>query len=195
MLRFLDLAPYANAWPISISAGQRQRLAIARSLLVNNPLLFLDEPTVKLDAPGAHAVRAFIRRINREYGITVLLTTHFIFEAEELCDRVAIMDEGKIVSCDSVSRLRKHLQQYDSCTITCGEIPEDLLQQIAARPDVVSCTYGEGRLEISAEHLDRVLFGTLKSIRERQIDVLAVETNEPTLEDVFLNTIATEAVR
>ena len=192
MLEFLDLTPYASAWPMSISAGQRQRLAIARSLLVNNPLLFLDEPTVKLDARGAHAVRESIRRINREYGITVVLTTHFIFEAEELCDRVAIMDEGKIVSCDSVDRLRKHLQQYDSCILTCGDIPEDLLLQISAHPDVVSCTFSEGRLEVSAERLERVLFGVLKSVRERQIDVFAVETNEPTLEDIFLNTIAAE---
>jgi len=194
LLEFLDLTPYANAWPISISAGQRQRLAIARSLLVNNPLIFLDEPTVKLDARGAYAVREFIRRINREYGITVILTTHFIYEAEELCDRVAIMDEGKIVSCDSVDRLRKHLQQYDSCTLTCGDIPEDLLQQISAHPDVVSCTFIQGRLEFSAEHLERVLFGVLKSIRKRQIDVFAVETNEPTLEDVFLNTVSAEGV-
>ena len=192
LLEFLGLTPYASAWPISISAGQRQRLAIARSLLVNNPLLFLDEPTVKLDARGAQAVREFIRRINRKYGITVILTTHLIFEAEELCDRVAIMDEGKIVSCDSVDRLRKHLQQYDSCIITCSEIPEDLLLQIGAHPDVVSCTFSEGRLDISAEHLEHVLFGALKSIRGRQIEVFAVETNEPTLEDIFLNTIATE---
>jgi ABC-2 type transport system ATP-binding protein len=195
LLDFLDLTPYAGAWPMSISSGQRQRLAIARSLLVNNPLLFLDEPTVKLDAQGAHAVREFIRRINREYGITVILTTHFIFEAEELCDRVAIMDEGKIVSCDSVDRLRKHLQQYDSCVITCGEIPQDLLGQIGAHSDIVSCAFREGQLEVSAEHLGHVLFSTLKSIRERQIDVLAVETNEPTLEDVFLNTIAAEGAR
>jgi ABC-2 type transport system ATP-binding protein len=195
LLDFLDLTPYAGAWPMSISSGQRQRLAIARSLLVKNPLLFLDEPTVKLDAQGAHAVREFIRRINREYGITVILTTHFIFEAEELCDRVAIMDEGKIVSCDSVDRLRKHLQQYDSCVITCGEIPQDLLRQIGAHSDIVSCTFRGGQLEVSAEHLERVLFSTLKSIRERQIDVLAVETNEPTLEDVFLKTIAAEGAR
>lgn len=192
MLEFLDLAPYANAWPISISAGQRQRLAIARSLLVNNPLLFLDEPTVKLDASGAQRVREFVRRINHEYGITIILTTHLIFEAEELCDRVAIMDEGKIVSCDSVDRLRKHLQQYDSCVLACDEIPTDLLAQIASHPDMISCTFDSGQLEISAEHLERVLLHTLQTIREQGIEIYALETNEPTLEDVFLNTVAIE---
>ena len=74
-------------------------------------------------------------------------------------------------------------------------MPQDLLSQIGAHPDIVSCTFREGQLTVSAEHLGQVLFCTLKSIRERQIDVLAVETNEPTLEDVFLNTIAAEGAR
>jgi len=189
LLDFLDLKPYEDFWPMSISAGQRQRLAIARSLLVNNPILFLDEPTVKLDPRGAQAVREFIKRINGEYGITILLTTHFIFEAEELCDRVAIMDQGKIVSCDTVDRLRKHLQQYDSCLIACSDVPAELLGQIGAHPDVVSCSYHDHKLEISAEHLKNALYDVLKRIRAHQIDVYAIETNEPTLEDVFLNTV------
>jgi ABC-2 type transport system ATP-binding protein len=192
LLTFLDLAPYAAAWPMSISAGQRQRLAIARSLLVSNPLVFLDEPTVKLDAQGARAVRDLIRRINRETGITIILTTHFIFEAEELCDRVAIMDRGKIVSCDTVDRLRKHLQRYDSCSILCGPVREDLVAELGAHPDVVACSYDNGQLNIEAEHLELVLLWALKMVRERGIDVRSVETHEPSLEDVFLSTIAAE---
>jgi len=82
MLDFLDLRQYENHWPMSISAGNRQKLTIARSLLVKNPILFLDEPTVKLDAKGAEAVRELVQRINREFGTTVILTTHYIFEAE-----------------------------------------------------------------------------------------------------------------
>lgn len=190
MLTFLDLKDYENFWPMSISAGMRQRLAIARSLLVKNPILFLDEPTVKLDATGAQAVRDFIRKINRDFGITVILTTHFIFEAEELCDRVAIMDHGKIISCDSVSQLRKNLQQYDSCTIACDPLPEGVLAQLRANQDVVACSFADGKLEISAENLGSVLFSTLKLLREHRLDIYTVETNEPTLEDVFVNTVA-----
>jgi ABC-2 type transport system ATP-binding protein len=193
LLEFLDLKRYEGHWPMSISAGQRQRLAIARSLLVSNPILFLDEPTVKLDAQGAQAVRTLIKRINAEAGITVLLTTHMIFEAEELCDRVAIMDQGKLVSCDTVANLRKHLQQYDSCAITCGELGADLRAQLAtelaAHPAVVACTFEGSTLEISAEHLERVLYDALKLLRAHKIDVHGVESNEPTLEDVFLNTV------
>ncbi|MBN2391031.1 MAG: ABC transporter ATP-binding protein [Anaerolineae bacterium] len=190
LLAFLDLKAYENFWPMSISAGMRQRLAIARSLLVKNPILFLDEPTVKLDATGAQAVRDFIRKINHEFEITVILTTHFIFEAEELCDRVAIMDHGKIISCDSVSQLRKNLQQYDSCIIACDPLPDGVLQQLQAHEEVVTCTYSDGKLEISAENLGHVLFATLKLLREHHLDIYAVETNEPTLEDVFVHTVA-----
>ena len=198
LLTFLDLKPYENHWPISISAGMRQRLAIARSLLVHNPILFLDEPTVKLDAAGAHAVREFIRKINREFGITIILTTHFIFEAERLCDRVAIMDEGKIISCDSVANLRRHLQRYDSSVIQCGEVPEPLRREVSrhlgALPQVVSCSFRGDRaeaaqLEISADPLESVLFDALKILRAHGIDIHAVDTNEPSLEEVFLNTV------
>ena len=97
------------------------------------------------------------------------------------------------MSNDTVANLRKHLQQYDSCTITCGEVPgelrAELCAQLGALPDVVSCSFADGRLEISAEHLERVLYETLKRIRAHRIDVYAVESNEPTLEDVFLNTV------
>jgi len=198
LLTFLDLKSYEDHWPISISAGMRQRLAIARSLLVHNPILFLDEPTVKLDAAGAHAVREFIRKINREFGITIILTTHFIFEAERLCDRVAIMDEGRIISCDSVANLRRHLQRYDSSVIQCGEVPESLRREVrrhlGALPQVMSCSFQGDRaeaaqLEISADPLESVLFDALKILRAHGIDIHAVDTNEPSLEDIFLNTV------
>jgi ABC-2 type transport system ATP-binding protein len=192
LLHFLGLAEYADFWPMSISAGMRQRLAIARSLLVQNPILFLDEPTVKLDAGGAQAVRDFIRRINSQFGITVLLTTHLIFEAEELCDRVAIMDAGRIVSCDSVANLRKHLQQYDSCAIACDPLPPDVQRRIRNQAGVVSCDFLESGFTFAAENLEQVLFATLKLLRGNNIAIHGVETRRPTLEDVFVQMTRTE---
>jgi len=112
MLGFLNLKQYEHHWPMSVSAGNRQKLAIARSLLVKNPILFLDEPTVKLDAKGAEAVRELVKKINGEFGTTIILTTHYIFEAEELCGRVAIMHKGQIKSCDTVENLGGNLHRY-----------------------------------------------------------------------------------
>jgi len=76
-----------------ISAGLRQRLAIARTLLAGNPLVFLDEPTVKLDPRGAQRIRSFVAELRLVYGVSVVLTTHDMFEADELCDRIAILEQ------------------------------------------------------------------------------------------------------
>ena len=154
-------------------------------------MVFLDEPTVKLDSKGAKSVRDFIKKINKEFGITIILTTHFIFEAEELCERVAIMDRGKIISCDTVDKLRKSLQRYDSVLIECSEMPEDVIAQIKAWENVVECNYSKGKVEISSEKLEDTLFYALKLLRENRIDIYSIETNEPTLEDIFISTIKT----
>ena len=188
-MEFLGLAEYASFWPMSISAGMRQRLAIARSLLVRNPILFLDEPTVKLDA-GAQAVRDLISKINREFGITILLTTHMLFEAEELCDRVAIMDHGKILICEEVVRLRRRLQQYDSCAITCSDVPESTLHAIRSLDNVVTANFVQSRLEIETENLESVLNDALKTLRNSRVDIWSVKSHQPALEDVFLATVA-----
>jgi ABC-2 type transport system ATP-binding protein len=97
LLARLGLADKADAWPMHISAGQRQRLALARSLLAENRLVFLDEPTNKLDLEGVQSVRALIADLNRRHGVTVLLTTHVMEEAEDLCSEIALMDQGRIV--------------------------------------------------------------------------------------------------
>jgi ABC-2 type transport system ATP-binding protein len=190
MLDFLDLRQYESHWPMSISAGNRQKLAIARSLLVKNPILFLDEPTVKLDAKGAEAVRELVKKINSEFGTTVILTTHYIFEAEELCERVAIMHKGKIVSCDTVENLRHNLQKYDELTISCNEVEAGTLNAIRSLSYVTACERSDTGLVIQAHGLREHFIEILRLLREYGVSIRGVETNEPTLEDIFVDTIA-----
>lgn len=191
VLSFLNLKESENSWPISISAGMRQKLAIARSLLVQNPILFLDEPTVKLDAKGAGNIREFIKRINKEFNTTIILTTHYIFEAEELCERVAIMDKGKILSCDSVDKLRSNLQKFDSFTIECDRISAGLLEKIKLNKNVLKCIYDDTILSITTDKIENSLNSTLKILRKENVDIYSIETNELTLEDIFIK-ITTE---
>jgi ABC-2 type transport system ATP-binding protein len=90
-----------------LSSGQRQRLALAKGFLTQAPILLCDEPTVGLDPNAAHAARTLLKdEVNRKRGQTVLLTTHYMQEADQLCDRVAIMDRGLIIACDSPDRLK-----------------------------------------------------------------------------------------
>lgn len=189
MLELLELKEYENFWPMSISAGTRQRLAIARSLLVKNPVIFLDEPTVKLDAKGAKSVRHFIRKVNEEYGITIILTTHYIHEAEEICGRVAIMDKGKIVSCGLVDELRKALRKYDSAVIACGHVPLELLHKMRKWSRVISCEYNGGKIELTSEHIEDGLREALILLRSNNIEIMSIASNQPTLEEIFVSTL------
>ena len=98
LLGKLGLEAKADFWPMHISAGQRQRLALARSLLAENRLVFLDEPTNKLDLEGVRSVRQMISELNREQGATIVLTTHVMEEAEELCGEIALLRQGELIA-------------------------------------------------------------------------------------------------
>ncbi|MDG0889186.1 ABC transporter ATP-binding protein [Paracholeplasma manati] len=189
MLDFLDLRQYENHWPMSISAGNRQKLAIARSLLVKNPVIFLDEPTVKLDTKGAEAVRSLVGRINQEFGITVILTTHYIFEAEELCERVAIMNKGKIISCDTVEKLRKNLQKYEELSIACKPMTEEIIDEIKGLSYVIDCEYRSEKIFIHMQNPHEKLIEILKILRSHHIEISEISTNESSLEDIYNYTI------
>jgi ABC-2 type transport system ATP-binding protein len=109
LLAQLGLGDKADAWPMFISAGQRQRLALARSLLAQNRLVFLDEPTNKLDLDGVRSVRTMIAALNSRYGVTVLLTTHVMEEAEELCSEIALLRQGELIAHQRTSDLAQTL--------------------------------------------------------------------------------------
>jgi ABC-2 type transport system ATP-binding protein len=189
MLDFLNLRQYEHHWPMSISAGNRQKLAIARSLLVKNPILFLDEPTVKLDAKGAEAVRELVKKINQEFGTTIILTTHYIFEAEELCGRVAIMHKGKIKSCDTVDNLRKNLRRYDELIVHSNKLDPGIFTVINQLPYVISSGSSKNTMTIKIENLKKKINETLKILLEKNVQINGIESNEPTLEEIFVDTI------
>ncbi|MCL2832861.1 MAG: ABC transporter ATP-binding protein [Treponema sp.] len=194
MLLFLNLKKYENHWPMSISAGNRQKLAIARSLLVYNPILFLDEPTVKLDAAGAETVRGLVKKINAEFGTTIILTTHYIFEAEELCGRVAIMHKGKIKSCGTVENLRHDLKRYDELIVRGSGLDTFPAGALKAQPFVITADLQpagnkSGALVIQAAELKTHLNFILKCLLDNGVQINSMETIEPTLEDIFMDAI------
>ena len=118
LLGTLGLVEKADAWPMHISAGQRQRLALARSLLAKNRLIFLDEPTNKLDLDGVRSVRRMIGDLNREQGATIVLTTHVMEEAEELCSEIALLRQGELVAHQPTAELIRSLQVARPIAVT-----------------------------------------------------------------------------
>lgn len=124
LLGTLGLVEKADFWPMYISAGQRQRLALARSLLAENRLVFLDEPTNKLDLDGVRSVRRMIAELNRGRGVTIVLTTHVMEEAEELCGEIALLRKGELIAHQPTSELSHSLHLARPITLIARHIEE-----------------------------------------------------------------------
>src|SRR5947209_2672934 len=119
MLNVVGLTEKAGSRVSHLSTGQRQKINFCRGFITDPKTLFLDEPTLGLDVTSARAIRSFVREWMREApGRTILLTTHYMAEADELCDRLAIIDRGKVLACDTPGNLKKRVQKYPLFELT-----------------------------------------------------------------------------
>jgi ABC-2 type transport system ATP-binding protein len=190
LLAVVDLVAAQDAWPMHISAGMRQRLAIARSLLARNPLIFLDEPTVKLDPEGARRIRSFIAELRVRYGVTIILTTHYMFEAEELCDRIAIMDMGRIIALDTPAELKGLVGGERRIEVEVVEVPAALMETVRQLPAVLTATIdrddtGGETLSLHTTDITATTTPLLALLRAHGVTIRAVRSHEPALEEVF----------
>jgi ABC-2 type transport system ATP-binding protein len=168
-----------------LSGGQAQRLSIALAL-VNEPVVtFLDEPTTGLDPRARRALWDVIRAINGA-GTTVVITTHYMEEAERLCDRVAVMDRGHVMALDTPRALVRALGADAHVTFTLSEpIPPG---ELAALPGVSSCGVGEeGAYSVVADAAQRAVISLLQLAAEREVVVENLDVEGANLEDVFLH--------
>jgi ABC-2 type transport system ATP-binding protein len=188
LLRQVALEEKANERPQNLSGGQRQRLALALAL-VNDPLIvFLDEPTTGLDPQSRHMLWESVLRL-REQGKTIVLTTHFMDEAQTLCDRIAILDHGHIIAQDTPAGLIGLLGA--SATIECALVasdgqPASLTDTLRALPGVTDVRQGAERTLIYTGNLERTLVALLQAASAANARVDHLQVHAPTLEDVFL---------
>jgi ABC-2 type transport system ATP-binding protein len=178
----LGLSEKRNAWFMTLSGGQKQRLFIALALINDPELVFLDELTTGLDPQARRAIWDLVRGI-RERGKTVFLTTHLMEEAERLCDRVAIIDQGRIIDIGSPAELvRRHCPERTVILVTEDRTDAERFQTI---PEV-ECVESEGlQLTIRGRRNDLVA-QVIQCVAEHRIRVVDFRTEVPTLEDVFL---------
>ena len=165
------------------SSGWRQRFFIAKGIINRPKVLFMDEPTVGLDVDAAHAVRDIIRELNRG-GCTILLTTHYMREAEELCDRIALISEGRIVAEGTAAELKAQVKSDEAILIQ-GQLDPSLRERLARVPGVL----GVAQNETSCRLLVRdhgSMRPVLAALLEAEALVEGIAFDEPTLEDVFL---------
>ncbi|HWF92085.1 MAG TPA: ABC transporter ATP-binding protein [Terriglobales bacterium] len=184
LLRRLQLQEKHDAYYTTLSGGQKQRLALALALLNDPALLFLDEPTTGLDPQVRAEIHLLLEELRNEKR-TILLTTHYIEEAERLCDRVAIIDQGKIIALDTPRNLQQQSKTASSIVITCNRaIPKDHPQW----PETVSTqTDSTGRtLTVVSRRPAATLVELIKWIDQQGLELVDVSLKQPTLEDVFI---------
>jgi len=185
LLKRLQLWDKRNAYYETLSGGQKQRLALALALINDPQLLFLDEPTTGLDPQIRLEIHKLIEELKSEKR-TVVLTTHYIEEAERLCDRVAIMDEGKIVAMGTPRELQQRSRSQSRIQIVCAQ-PIDT-GSLPTWPDALDSALDDsGRtLTVHSSRPARTLFEIMKWLDQKGLTLEDVHLKKPTLEDVFV---------
>jgi len=183
VLELLDLDGWAGERVDSYSGGMRRRLELAQALVHRPQLLFLDEPTLGLDVAARKKIWKHIQDLQEE-GMTVFMTTHYMEEADEFCDRIAIIDHGKIITTDSPRKLKNQLHQ-DIVTVKIRPPAQiDLLQIEIPGVKLLEATNGE--LRFLAGSGDEVIPQIAQALQQAGVKIHSINLRQPSLDDVFL---------
>jgi len=185
VLDLVDLSEKADVKMQDYSGGMQRRLEIARGLMHYPHVLFLDEPTLGLDPQTRRHIWQYIRNMNKKKSVTVILTTHYMEEADYLCDRVAIIDNGKIVALDTPAIL-KDMIGSDTICLDVQSGKETLLQSLQVFPWIKSAAYSNGTVEIMVDHAQSRIPEVMQVACKNNAIIKTVSLHQPTLEDAFL---------
>ncbi len=181
ILGALGLADKAKSYARTLSGGMRRRLMVAKAMVHNPPVLVLDEPTAGVDIAFRQQLWGHVRELNR-LGTTILLTTHYLEEAEALCDRIAIIDHGRVIACDTTQSLLKRLDSKD-LTLVLGN---DLDTVPTALAEFNAELTGPRRLVFHYRPSQSPVPDILRAVAASGLQVMDLSTEETDLEDIFL---------
>jgi ABC-2 type transport system ATP-binding protein len=192
MLDIVGLSDRAHTRISHLSTGLRQKMNFCRGFITDPKILFLDEPTLGLDVTAARAIRRFIRQwLGERPERTLLLTTHYMIEADELCNRVAIIDHGKVLACDTPAALKRRLQRHSLFEITITP-DTDQWQEIGRLAGVHQFTSTAGptsvTLKVALEE-EPAVGPVVQQVVRGGSRILLLKKIEPTLEDVFIELV------
>jgi ABC-2 type transport system ATP-binding protein len=185
VLKLVELEDRADSLLRTYSGGMRRRLEIARGLIHYPRVLFLDEPTIGLDPQTREHIWSYIEELRKAHNITMILTTHYMEEADRLSDRIAIMDYGKIVASNTPSGLKETLEG-DIITVKTKEAGK-LSSELAGMNEILRTNVVDDRLEVTVRGGEALLPRIVETAAKNDIFVESVSLREPNLEDVFLH--------
>jgi ABC-2 type transport system ATP-binding protein len=183
VLHYLDLDDRADDLVSTFSGGMMRRLEIAQALVNRPRILFLDEPSIGLDPNARRVIWDLVRKLRDEFGTTIFITTHDMAEADSLCDRIGIMDKGRLVTIDEPSKLKRAL---GGNLLTLRSNAPGVLAMLKELGYSVIAEHGEGRYDIAVSDGESLVPRLMESLWRRGVEVEAVSLKEPTLDDVFL---------
>jgi len=186
VINLVDLAEKERVLVEKYSGGMKRRLEIARGLIHRPKVLFLDEPTLGLDAQTRRHIWDYIKKLNRETDVTIILTTHYMEEADFLCTRIAIMDQGKFVALDSPTKL-KDILGGDVVTLEIEGRADELIDLMESLEWIKTLTQHNGHLSLTLERGERRIPELIKLANQKNVHVTCVQLRKPSLEDVFLH--------
>ena len=186
VMDLVDLSEKRDVLVENYSGGMKRRLEIARGLIHEPRVLFLDEPTLGLDAQTRRYIWDYIHRLNKERGVTIILTTHYMEEADFLCDRVAIIDNGRISACETPGQL-KNILGGDVVSLEMEGDPENLMKRLAEKSWIKTRTRHNSCLSLTMEMGERHIPQIIRMAEEAGVTVTCVNLHKPSLEDVFLH--------
>lgn len=171
----------------SFSGGMKRRINIAVGLLHNPKVLFMDEPTVGIDPQSRRRILDSVKELNKQ-GLTVLYTTHYMEEAEELSDRIGIIDHGELIALGTQDELTATIGEYDTIQLeTDTDDPAGLAQSLATLPNIHRVSSEENQLVLQTKQANQVLPSVIQHLAQHNSHIRQLEVQEPNLEAVFLH--------
>ena len=183
-IEFVGLEKYRKFSPKQLSGGLKRRLNIACGIAHKPDLLFLDEPTVAVDAQSRNFILEGIKKM-KDNGTTVVYTTHYLEEAEDLCDRLVIMDNGRNVAQGTLNELQKSISTQESITVSFVD-DGDLRKRLKSLPNVVNVKKNDDLYTIQFEKHQNNLPNLIKFIEENQLTYTQISSEKPSLSNIFL---------
>lgn len=187
ILEAVGLLDKADAYSRSLSGGMRRRLLVAKALVHSPPVVILDEPTAGVDVELRRSLWRHMRELNRR-GVTVVLTTHYLEEAEEMCDEIAIIDQGMVVACDKTPKLLSQLDEK-TLTVTLAEKPAELPQSLIDHGATINA---QGQVVVRYRPSRAKVGDTLDMIRQAGLTIRDLATSEADLEELFVRLTGTQ---